>query len=231
MFGMLPQVQRSGPTLTMQPLLALSRRIDRMTGWIGHGVSWLIVAAVFISAGNAVVRKLFAISSNGWLEAQWWLFALVFLLAAPWTLRDNEHIRIDVVNSQLSQVWRNRIEILGHVFFLLPMAAMLVWTSLNYAAVSWMQQEGSQNAGGLPQWPIKMLIPVAFTLLFVQGISELIKRVAIMRGLGNGALHDHSYHEEVAEAGQTTHDGRTQDGTPLAHSPPDRNPVVSRKKL
>ena len=184
----------------MQTLLALSRKIDRFTGWIGHVVSWLIVVAVFVSAGNAIVRKVFDISSNAWLEAQWWLFALVFLLAAPWTLRDNEHIRIDVVNSQLPQHWRNRIEILGHIFFLLPMAAMLAWTSLHYASISWLQNEQSPNAGGLPQWLIKMLIPAAFTLLFVQGVSELIKRVAIMRGWGNGAPHDRSYHDVVAEA-------------------------------
>jgi TRAP-type mannitol/chloroaromatic compound transport system permease small subunit len=174
---------------------------------------------VFISAGNAIIRKLFDVSSNAWLEAQWWLFAMVFMLAAPWTLRDNEHIRIDVVNTQLSQLWRNRIEILGHVFFLLPMAAMLVWTSWHYALSSWLQSEGSLNSGGLPQWPIKMLIPIAFVLLFVQGLSELIKRVAIMNGLGNGALHDHSYHEEVAEAGIESH-GITE---------PPRKPVVSQK--
>lgn len=207
----------------MTLLLAISRRIDRFTGWLGHAVSWLIVVAVFISAGNAIVRKLFDISSNAWLEAQWWLFALVFMLASPWTLRDNEHIRIDVINSHLSQWWRNWIEILGHVFFLLPMAAMLAWTSWHYASSSWGQYEGSLNSGGLPQWPIKMLIPLAFALLFVQGFSELIKRIAIMRGLGNGAPHDHSYHEEVAEAGQTVHDGKWPD------RPPAGKPVVSRK--
>ena len=212
----------------MQVLMALSRRIDRLSGGIGHAVSWLIVAAVFVSAGNAIVRKVFDISSNAWLEAQWWLFALVFLLAAPWTLRDNEHIRIDVVNTQLPQSWRNRIEILGHVFFLLPMAAMLVWTSWHYAAISWAQHEGSQNAGGLPQWPVKMLIPLAFALLFVQGVSELIKRVAIMRGLGNGALHDHSYHDEVAGAARDAHDLKTPARIPPVTTPPVSKPVVSK---
>ena len=202
----------------MKTLLALSRRIDSASGWIGHAVSWLIVAAVFVSAGNATIRKIFDVSSNAWLEVQWWLFALVFLLAAPWTLRDNEHIRIDVVNAQLSQRLRNWIEILGHVFFLLPMAALLAWCSWHYSAISWMQNEQSLNAGGLPQWPIKLLMPLAFALLFVQGLSELIKRIAIMRGLGNGAPHDHSYHETVAESGLSS-----------ASSPaPVRRPVVSR---
>ncbi len=211
----------------MQALLALSRRIDRMSGAIGHAVSWLIVAAVFISAGNAIVRKVFDISSNAWLHAQWWLFAMVFLLAAPWTLRDNEHIRIDVVNTHLSQSWKNWIEILGHVFFLLPMAAMLAWTSWHYAGISWAQNEQASDAGGLPQWPIKMLIPVAFALLFVQGVSELIKRVAIMQGLGNGAPHDPSYHETV-EAMEV----RTEETSPRApplRSPPPQKPVVSKK--
>ncbi len=203
----------------MQILLGLSRSIDRISGWLGHTVSWLIVVAVCVSAGNAIVRKVFDISSNSWLEAQWWLFALVFLLAAPWTLRDNEHIRIDVVNAHLSQRNRNIIELIGHVFFLLPMAAMLVWTSWHYAAISLAQQEGSQNAGGLPQWPIKMLIPLAFGLLFVQGVSEVIKRVAIMRGLGDSALHDHTYHETVAEAGLPE---KTKEA-------PERKPVVTQR--
>ena len=205
----------------MQALIALSRRIDRLSGAIGHAVSWLIVAAVFISAGNAIVRKVFDVSSNAWLHAQWWLFALVFMLAAPWTLRDNEHIRIDVVNSHLTERWKNWIEILGHVFFLLPMAAMLAWTSGHYASISWAQNEQASDAGGLPQWPIKMLIPIAFALLFVQGVSELIKRVAIMRGLGNGAPHDPSYHDAVASMEMV-------DSEPPPPTPP-RPPVVSKK--
>ena len=211
----------------MQALLALSRRIDRMSGSIGHAVSWLIVVAVFISAGNAIVRKVFDLSSNAWLHAQWWLFAMVFLLAAPWTLRDNEHIRIDVVNTHLSQSLKNWIEIIGHVFFLLPMAALLAWTSWHYAGISWAQNEQASDAGGLPQWPIKMLIPIAFALLFVQGVSELIKRVAIMRGLGNGAPHDPSYHDVVAA--MEGHALEVPACEPPPHNPPPRKPVVSRK--
>ena len=166
----------------MQGLLSLSRRIDAATAWIGRNVAWLIVAAAVISATNAVIRKLFDTSSNAWLEVQWWLFALVFLFAAPWTLALNEHIRIDIVSSRQSQRTRNIIELIGHVFFLLPSAALIVFTSWYFFTTSYAQNEQAQNAGGLPQWPIKAIIPVAFAVLFAQGLSELIKRIAIMRG-------------------------------------------------
>jgi TRAP-type mannitol/chloroaromatic compound transport system permease small subunit len=166
----------------MKALLGLSRLIDAMTRLIGQWVAWLIVAAALISAGNAVIRKLFDLSSNAWLELQWWLFSAVFLLAAPWTLALNEHIRIDVVNQRLPQWARNAIEIIGHVFFLLPMAAVVVWTSWPFFVTSYEQNEQSSNYGGLPQWPAKFLIPLAFSILFLQGVSELIKRIAIIRG-------------------------------------------------
>lgn len=185
----------------MKPLLVISRAIDVVNGQIGRWVSWLIVAAAVISAGNAVIRKLFDTSSNAWLELQWWLFALVFLLAAPWTLRDNEHIRIDVVNSHLSKSARNWIDVIGHALFLLPMAAVVLYTSWYYFAISWAQNEQSKDAGGLPQWPIKALIPLAFALLFAQGLSELIKRIAIMRGdMADPEPAHHGYHEAVTDA-------------------------------
>jgi TRAP-type mannitol/chloroaromatic compound transport system permease small subunit len=194
----------------MKGLLALSRLIDRVSAGVGRSVAWLIVAAAVISAGNAVVRKLFDWSANSLLEVQWWLFALVFLLAAPWTLAVNEHIRIDIINNRLSAATRNRIEVLGHTLFLLPMAAMIVYTSLIFFATSFGQNEQSPNAGGLPLWPIKALIPVAFALLFAQGVSELIKRIAIMRG----DLHEEAgrggYHDAVVAAG----DGRNGDAKP-----------------
>lgn len=166
----------------MQALLALSRRIDAATRLIGQSVAWLVVVAALISAGNAVIRKLFDVSSNAWLELQWWLFAAVFLLAAPWTLALNEHIRIDVVNERLPRWARNAIEIVGHVFFLLPTAALVAYTSWSFFLASYDQNEQSSNYGGLPQWPVKLLIPVAFAILFVQGISELIKRIAVIKG-------------------------------------------------
>jgi TRAP-type mannitol/chloroaromatic compound transport system permease small subunit len=166
----------------MHGLLAVSRWIDATTRVIGQSVAWLIVVAALISAGNAVIRKVFDISSNAWLELQWWLFAAVFLLAAPWTLALNEHIRIDIVNERMPRWMRNAIEIVGHVFFLLPMAALVAYTSWDFFVSSWQQNEQSSNYGGLPQWPVKFLIPLAFALLFVQGVSELIKRIAIING-------------------------------------------------
>lgn len=196
----------------MKGLLALSRQIDRASGAIGRAVAWLIVAAAVISACNAVVRKLFDWSANSLLEIQWWLFALVFLLAAPWTLAVNEHIRIDIINSRLSTKARNRIELLGHTLFLLPMAAMIAYTSVLFFWTSFSQNEQSPNAGGLPLWPIKALIPVAFALLFVQGLSELIKRIAIMRGeLEESTLHD-GYHEAVLAAGKGRNGDRKDTG-------------------
>ncbi len=174
----------------MQALLALSRWIDSATRLIGQSVAWLVVLAALISAGNAAIRKLFDVSSNAWLELQWWLFAAVFLLAASWTLALNEHIRIDIVNERLPGWARNTIEIVGHVFFLLPTAALVAYTSWYFFLTSWDQNEQSPNYGGLPQWPVKLLIPVAFALLFLQGLSELIKRIAIMKGdLPDGTAH------------------------------------------
>lgn len=166
----------------MRTALAISTAIDRLNSWIGQTVAWLIVVAAVISAGNAVIRKLFDSSSNAWLEAQWWLFALAFLLAAPWTLAQNEHIRIDILNNNLSERTRDIIDAVGHAFFLIPMTLLLVWTSASFFWTSYGQNEQSWNAGGLPQWPIKALIPMAFALLFLQAVSELIKRIAIMRG-------------------------------------------------
>jgi TRAP-type mannitol/chloroaromatic compound transport system permease small subunit len=166
----------------MRELIALSRLIDAGTRALGQWVAWLVVVAALISAGNAIIRKLFDTSSNAWLELQWLLYAAVFLFAAPWALQLNEHIRVDILSQRFSQRTRNCIEIIGHVLFLLPMAALVVWTSWHFFIVSWGQNEQSPNFGGLPQWPAKLLIPLAFGVLFLQGVSELIKRVAIMHG-------------------------------------------------
>ncbi len=166
----------------MKGLLAFSRTIDRATGWVGKWVAWLIVAAILISAGNAIVRKLFDTSSNAWLELQWWLFGAVFLLCAAWTLSSNEHIRIDIINNHLSRSTRNIIELVGHLLFLMPMCLVLLYTSVPFFLRSWEQNEQSSNAGGLPLYPPKLLIALGFALLLLQAISELIKRVAIMRG-------------------------------------------------
>ena len=185
----------------MKRLLYVSGLIDEASARIGRWVSWLIVAAAVISAGNAVIRKVFDVSSNAWLELQWWLFAIVFLLAAPWTLAVNEHIRIDILNSRFSQRSRNAVEVIGHVFFLLPTAAVILFTSWAFFLTSYAENEQSPNAGGLPQWPIKALIPIAFALLFVQGLSELIKRIAIIRGEKAEPQGHDSYHDVVAATG------------------------------
>ncbi len=166
----------------MNMLLALSRAIDAINVRIGKSVAWLIVVAVLVSAINAVIRKVFDSSSNSWLELQWVLFAAVFLCCAPWTLIDNEHIRIDILNARLSRRARNSIDLFGGLFFLLPFTLVMLVTSWPFFIASYSINEQSLNAGGLPQWPAKLLVPVGFLLLFVQAISEIIKRIAIMMG-------------------------------------------------
>jgi TRAP-type mannitol/chloroaromatic compound transport system permease small subunit len=164
-------------------LLKLSAAIDTVNKRIGRWAALLILVAVAISSGNATVRKVFDVSSNAWLELQWILFSAVFLLCAPWTLLDNEHIRIDIVNNLLPRWLRNTIELVGHAFFLLPLALILVFTGVPFFLRSFEINEQSGNAGGLPQWPTKSLVMIAFALLLAQAISELIKRVAVMRGV------------------------------------------------
>jgi TRAP-type mannitol/chloroaromatic compound transport system permease small subunit len=167
----------------LQSLLNLSRRIDAFTRWTGKRLAWLILVAVIISAINAIIRKSFDVSSNSWLELQWVLFSVVFLLCSPWTLLDNEHIRIDIVNNSLPKRVRDIIDLVGHVVFLLPLCVVMIITGGPFFMRSIQINEQSGNAGGLPQWPAKSLVIIGFTMLFIQGISELIKRIAVMRGL------------------------------------------------
>ena len=167
----------------MQSLLNLSRRIDAFTRWTGKRLAWLILVAVVVSALNAIIRKTFDTSSNSWLELQWVLFSIVFLLCSPWTLLDNEHIRIDIINNTLPKQVRNSIDVVGHVFFLLPLTIIMIITGGPFFMRSFEINEQSGNAGGLPQWPAKSLIIIGFAFLLVQGISELIKRIAVLRGL------------------------------------------------
>jgi TRAP-type mannitol/chloroaromatic compound transport system permease small subunit len=167
----------------LKALLPLTRLIDRMNTFIGKYVAWLVIAAVVVSAVNATVRKIFDMSSNSWLELQWVLFSTVFMLCSPWTLLSNEHIRIDIVNNLLPKWLRNTIDAVGHAFFLLPLCIIMVLTGVPFFLRSYEINEQSGNAGGLPQWPSKALVMIGFALLLVQGISELIKRIAIMRGL------------------------------------------------
>jgi TRAP-type mannitol/chloroaromatic compound transport system permease small subunit len=167
----------------VEALLKLSRAIDAVNGRIGKVLSWLILVVVLISAANATVRKVFDMSSNAWLELQWILFAVIYLLCSPWTLLSNEHIRIDIINGMLPKRWRDYIDVFGHVFFLLPLTVVMIITSAPFFLRSFELREQSFSAGGLPQWPAKSLILIGFTLLFLQGISELIKRIAVIRGL------------------------------------------------
>jgi len=167
----------------LQSLLNISRGIDALTRWLGKRLAWLILVAVVVSALNATVRKTFDISSNSWLELQWVLFSIVFLLCSSWTLLDNEHIRIDIVNSQLPKQVRNSIDVISHAFFLIPLCIVMIITGGPFFMRSVEINEQSGNAGGLPQWPAKSLIIIGFTMLLVQGMSELIKRIAVMRGL------------------------------------------------
>jgi TRAP-type mannitol/chloroaromatic compound transport system permease small subunit len=166
----------------MKQLLRISANIDALTALIGRSVAWLVPVIAIIAATNAIVRKGLDTSSNALLEVQWWGFAICFLLAAPWTLAQNGHIRIDVVSTRLSQPTRSWIDLLGHLLFLLPVAAVILATGWHFFTTAWSQNEQGLNAGGLPQWPIKAVIPTAFALLLLQGASEIIKRVAIMRG-------------------------------------------------
>ncbi|MFM9861672.1 TRAP transporter small permease subunit [Pseudoxanthobacter sp. M-2] len=166
----------------MAPLLALSRAIDFVNLKIGLAARWLILVAVLISAANAIIRKAFSVSSNSWLEAQWFLFGAVFMLCASYTLMRNGHIRIDVVVSHFSKRTRDWIDVFGHVFFLLPFCLLMIVDSWPFFLRSWEQNEQSLNAGGLPLWPAKFLVPAGFFLLALQGVSELIKRIAVIRG-------------------------------------------------
>jgi len=167
----------------MELLLRLSRGIDAINRWIGRFFALMVLAAILVSAANATVRKVFDLSSNAWLELQWVLFSMVFLFCAPWTLLSGEHVRIDIVNTMLPRPVRSVIDLIGHMLFLLPLTIIMIVTSVPFFLNSFRLNEQSFSSGGLPQWPAKSLIMIGFTLLALQGLSELIKRIAIMRGI------------------------------------------------
>lgn len=162
--------------------LRLARGIDALNERIARLAAWLVVAAVVISAGNAISRKAFSLSSNAWLELQWYLFGAVFLLGASWTLKRNEHVRIDVLSSRFSQRARDRLDLAGHALFLIPFALVHVITAVPFFLLSWRTGEVSPNAGGLPLWPAKLLVLVGFAMLTAQALSELVKKIAVLRG-------------------------------------------------
>jgi TRAP-type mannitol/chloroaromatic compound transport system permease small subunit len=166
----------------MKPLLALSRLIDAVNERLGRLANWMVLIACLISAGNAFSRYLLDLSSNAWLEIQWYLFAGMVMLGASYTLNRNEHVRVDLVYGRLStraQVW---VDIIGGLLFLLPAMVVMSWTAWPMLIESWRIGEVSTNAGGLIRWPVKLVIPVGFALVALQGISEIIKRVAYLRG-------------------------------------------------
>jgi TRAP-type mannitol/chloroaromatic compound transport system permease small subunit len=166
----------------VKALLAVSRAIDVVNERLGRVANWMILIACLISAGNAMIRYAFDVSSNAWLEVQWYLFAGVVMLGTSYTLRLNEHVRVDILYMHLSERGKEWLDLLGAALFLIPSALIIAWLSWPFFRESWMIQEMSTNAGGLLRWPVKILIPIGFVLLALQGFSEIIKRAAALRG-------------------------------------------------
>jgi len=183
-------------------MLALSRAIDAITERVGRVVYWLVLIVVLISAANAIVRKLFNYSSNAYLEIQWYLFSVIFLFGAGYTLLRNEHVRIDIISGRLSARAQNWIDVIGIVLFLWPMSFVIMWLSWPLFVDSLARHEVSSNAGGLLIWPARLMMPIGFALLIMQSVSELIKRIAFLRGRIPDPLQKHggkSAEEELAE--------------------------------
>jgi TRAP-type mannitol/chloroaromatic compound transport system permease small subunit len=185
----------------MNQALALAARIDRLNARFGVLAQWLLLACVAVSAGNALMRYGFDRSSNGWLEIQWYLFSAAFLLAAPWVLRHNAHVRIDLISQRYSERTRAWIDIFGTLLMLLPLALLIFWFGAFDALDAWQTQEISSDAGGLVRWPIKAIVPLAFLLLILQALSELIRKIAFLQGLAPfadaGECDDEAHRHEV----------------------------------
>ena len=190
----------------MEGLMALSRGDDRLNEIIGKWVSWLILVSILVSAGNAIIRKVFNISSNAWLELQWYLFGAAFMLAAAYTLKQNEHIRIDIVYGMWSRRVQHWIDLIGHLFFLMPFVLLMVYMFVPYTLHSFRSGEVSTNAGGLIIWPAKAILLVGFFLLALQGVSEIIKKIAIMRGEMDDPNPFVSVHEQAELEGKALAD-------------------------
>lgn len=187
----------------MHALLKLSKAVDWLNSQIGKHVIWLILASTVISAVNAIVRKAFNVSSNAYLEVQWYLFAAAFLLASAYTLLNGEHVKIDVIYSRLSKRAQMWIDVFGFTFFLLPFCAAILWFGVPFFLKGYYSGEMSSNAGGLLRWPVYAMIPLGFGLLLLQGLSELIKRLAFLQGLIEDPTHkkvEKTAEEELAEA-------------------------------
>ena len=187
----------------MKSLLAVSSGIDRINEIIGRAVAWLIFVAVLISAGNALVRKILNTSSNSWLELQWYLYGAAFLMAAAYTLKQNEHVRIDIVYGLWPRRVQHWIDLFGHVVFLMPFVTLMIWYFIPWVSRSFNSGEVSTNAGGLIIWPAKALLLIGFTQLWFQGLSEIIKKIAVMRGViedPNPFVSSHAAAEAEGEA-------------------------------
>ena len=163
-------------------LIQISKLIDAVNDRLGWVASWMVLAACLISAANAMSRYAFDLSSNAWLEIQWYLFAAIVMLGASYTLRMNEHVRVDIVYTHLSERGKEWLDLIGTAVFLVPSMLVIAWESLPFFLTSWQIQEMSGNAGGLLRWPVKILVPIGFTMVAIQGISEIIKRAASLRG-------------------------------------------------
>ena len=185
----------------MQGLLSLSSVIDKLSYWVGRTVMWLVLLMVLISAGNAIIRKLFNASSNAYLEAQWYLFAAVFLLGASYTMLQQGHVKIDVIISRFSRPTQVKIEIFGIIFFLFPLVYFVITEIFPILTQAYNSREMSENAGGLIRWPVYALVPIGFLLLGLQGISELIKRIGFLKGIGPdpGETKDTNLEADLAE--------------------------------
>ena len=170
-------------------LLGISRAIDWVNDRLGVVANWMVLIACLISAGNAMMRYAFDMSSNAWLEIQWYLFAAIVMLGASYTLRMNEHVRVDIVYTHLSERGKEWLDLIGTAVFLVPSMLVIAWESLPFFMASWNVQEISGNAGGLLRWPVKILVPIGFTLVALQGISEIIKRAASLRGDARYVTH------------------------------------------
>ena len=186
----------------MRPWLGLSSLIDRVNEVIAKTMAWLILVAVLVSATNAVVRKVFSVSSNAWLELQWYLFGAAFLLASAYTLKQNEHIRIDIIYGLFSRRTQHWIDLFGHLVFLMPFTLLMLYYFVPYVAQSFANGEVSTNSGGLTIWPAKALLLIGFMQLALQGVSEIIKKIAVMRGVIDDPNPFISAHEAAEKEGQ-----------------------------
>ena len=213
----------------MNALLGFSRVVDALSERIGRVIAWLVLVTVLISAANATVRKLFDYSSNAYLEIQWYLFAAIFLIGAGYTLLRNEHVRIDIVSSRLSPRAQNWIDVIGILFFLFPMSIIIMWLSWPLLEDSYVRHEVSTNAGGLIIWPARLLVPVGFFLLILQGVSELIKRIAFLAGRIPNPLEKSRGRSAEEELALEIARARGIDEAPvLGDAPVDQRPASAR---